>query len=268
MKYIDIHSHIAYGLDDGITNKEDMIQAIQSAKKQDYKAIIMTPHITCGEHDQSYLDLIQSKFEELKAMGNDYGIDVYLGNELLLNEKVYKMILNNSFHTINQSKYVLVEANLRDSSNEVERVFDVCLNELLSKGYVPILAHLERYFKDGIDLDYAQYLIDKGCLIQVNTTSILDEGTYESDYRNAIALLDGHYVHFIASDAHRGKVNDMRVLNMEKAYDKLDKMGFDDDYLYDLMYENGKRIINNEEKEKIVCNQYKKRSIIKKLMYR
>lgn len=44
---------------------------------------------------------------------------------------------------------------------------------MILRGYIPIIAHIERYFHDGIDLDYVQYLKSLGCLIQVNTTSLL-----------------------------------------------------------------------------------------------
>ena len=44
---------------------------------------------------------------------------------------------------------------------------------MILRGYIPIIAHIERYFHDGIDLDYVQYLKSLGCLIKVNTTSLL-----------------------------------------------------------------------------------------------
>lgn len=264
MKYIDIHSHIAYDLDDGINKKEQMIDAIKKAKQQNYQAIVMTPHITCGEKQDAYLEKIKKRYQELKGIASEYQIDIYLGNEVLLNKQLYKMILNQSFYTMNDTKYVLVEADLRKSSDYVVNVFDECLNELLVKGYYVILAHVERYFKKGIDLEYVKYLIDKGCFIQVNTTSILKQG-YESDYDNAIALLDAQLVHFVASDAHRSKESEIRVLNMKDCYEKLMKMKFDKTYIEDLMCNNGEKLIKGE---KIHCKKYKKRSIINKLMFK
>ena len=36
MKYIDLHTHIAYGLDDGATDLEETLGFLQKAKEQNY----------------------------------------------------------------------------------------------------------------------------------------------------------------------------------------------------------------------------------------
>lgn len=117
------------------------------------------------------------------------------------------------------------------------------LNTILSLGYKPIIAHVERYYQDEIDLEYVDYLIQKGCIIQINTTSIISE----SDYKKVQPLLDRQLVHVIASDAHDLK---RRTLNMEKAYQILMKKHYDNSYIEDMMYYHPKIILENRYKTK------------------
>lgn len=47
------------------------------------------------------------------------------------------------------------------------------LYEIQYKKYTPVIAHVERYFKDSLDIERIQDFIDNGYLIQVNATSFL-----------------------------------------------------------------------------------------------
>ena len=49
-----------------------------------------------------------------------------------------------------------------------ERLYDVQF-----KGYTPIIAHVERYFKNGLDIERVNGFIESGCIIQVNASSFL-----------------------------------------------------------------------------------------------
>lgn len=43
-KYIDLHSHIAWGIDDGMPSIENAIRSLESAKKDGIVGICSTPH--------------------------------------------------------------------------------------------------------------------------------------------------------------------------------------------------------------------------------
>jgi protein-tyrosine phosphatase len=76
------------------------------------------------------------------------------------------------------------------------------LDRLLNEGYIPIIAHMERYYNLVPDIEAAKKLHDRGCYIQINTYSVYGESS------NAIRkwtdeLLEAGIVDFIGSDAHR-----------------------------------------------------------------
>ena len=88
MKYIDIHTHIAYDLDDGAKTKEETIKFIEIAKQQNYEAIVLTPHINYNTIHQ-YEEIYQ-RYLEIKQYTNE--IKIYLGNEILINEQMVKLL--------------------------------------------------------------------------------------------------------------------------------------------------------------------------------
>ena len=52
---IDIHSHIVWGIDDGIQSEEEMKEAFQMAKDDGIEIICSTPHITGYQRDDEKL---------------------------------------------------------------------------------------------------------------------------------------------------------------------------------------------------------------------
>ena len=50
-KYIDLHSHIAWGIDDGMPCVEDAVSSLESAKKDGIVGICSTPHFIPGQLD-------------------------------------------------------------------------------------------------------------------------------------------------------------------------------------------------------------------------
>lgn len=47
--FIDLHSHIAWDVDDGIKTKEDAIKALEQAIEDGIMGICSTPHVICGK---------------------------------------------------------------------------------------------------------------------------------------------------------------------------------------------------------------------------
>ena len=251
MKYIDLHTHIAYGLDDGAQDIVETLAFLQKAKEQNYEAIVLTPHMDETQKDK-YEEMYQ-RYLELKQMSD---IDIYLGNEILLNEYSIDLIKSKLFYTINYSKYILIECDLSNSYHHMLDELDNQLNTILSRGYIPVIAHIERYYKDEVDLDYVQYLIQKGCVIQVNTTSIL------ADYKKIQPLLDYQLIQVISSDAHDLK---RRTLNMDEVYQLLKKKHYDSEYIEAMMYHCPKAIIQDEVLPK---KTYQKRNVFYRLWKR
>ena len=77
-----------------------------------------------------------------------------------------------------------------------------CLNSYLEKGWIPIIAHAERYCWTFASVENIRILKDMGCLVQVNYYDLIEEPNH--DIRTcAQELLKAELVDMMGSDAHR-----------------------------------------------------------------
>ena len=73
---------------------------------------------------------------------------------------------------------------------------------LTGKGYLPIIAHPERYFYVQKDMGIAREMMDYGCELQVDAGGLL-AGPWSAEQKTARKLLERGMASYIASDAHR-----------------------------------------------------------------
>lgn len=246
MNFIDIHGHYAWGIDDGIKTYEEASKALHMAKEQGITSIVATPHFVSGvtlSDDQKH---IGERIDDLKILASNYSIQVIQGCELMLNKHSDQALEEGLYFPIEHTKYLLCEYTVTKPTRSFLEHFDDYLRSVRIKGYTPIVAHVERYFHEGIDLDYVQYLMDLGCVIQINTTSILGLGL-PIHSQNVIKLLDANMVHVVATDTHQ--CEGRRVPNMHEAYNALLDKGFAKEYASLLMEVNPLHIIHDEKVE-------------------
>ena len=234
---IDLHSHIIPKIDDGSKSIEDSIAMIKEAKNAGFTDIFLTPH-----YIENYFDLdVQSrkeKFAELREIvkENNIEINLFLGSEIFINPEIDKLYLSNTILTLNNSKYMLIEIPMNDTILYLDDVIE----NLVSIGITPILAHPERYQCVQNDINVCEGLIDKGALFQMNFGSII--GVYGKDVKKtAIKLLKNNYIHFLGSDAHR---KESLYTKIESAKKKIIKI-IGKEKIDILTIENPKHIMNN-----------------------
>ena len=98
---------------------------------------------------------------------------------------------------MNNQKYLLLEFSYTNELDLSEIVFSTKL-----KGYVPIIAHIERY--EYVGLDEAMEIVEAGGLIQVNAASVI--GKHGGRIKKRVKkLLKNNLVSFIASDVHSNR---------------------------------------------------------------
>ena len=241
MEFIDIHGHYAWDIDDGMPNQQDALKALRIAKQNNISTLVATPHVVPGAYTVQDINDIKKRIQQLKKLALNAQITVYEGCEFFLNHDYLSALQNNLFIPIENTQYLLVEFDVRKELGGEEEVEDF-LYEIEMKGYTPIIAHAERYFKQGADLKRIKDFIANGYVIQMNGSSLL--GVHgKTVQKNAFDILDHGLVHIIATDTHRceGK----RIPCMKIVYDKLSKV-YDDQTLKILMHENPLHIINNE----------------------
>lgn len=260
MQYIDIHGHYAWDIDDGIKTREDAIKALKIAKDEHITSIVATPHVIPGRHTKEDIINIRNRITELKKEGKKLDINIYEGCELFLNQDTIEALDKSFFISIENTKYLLCEFDVRKELSDDERKVEDLLYEIELKGYIPVIAHVERYFKKKIDLDRIKEWKDSGYIIQTNSTSLL--GLHgKICQKSAYALIDNGLTDVIATDTHR--CHGHRIPNLDKIKQLLSK-NYEYETVKKLLFDNPEHIIRNEEVESIKV----KKSFIKKIFGR
>lgn len=225
----DLHSHILYGVDDGARVKEDSINMLKTLEKKGVTDVVVTPHYIIGTDYNSNNKVKKSILEELQKETN---IKLYLGNEVYIDNNIYENVLNGNISTINNSRYILIEFPLNYKLDNAKGI----IFDLRNKGFIPIIAHPERYTYMNVD-DFKVY-IDMGCLMQGNIMSLNNKYGYKVN-RRLKKLIKIRYIHFLGTDIH----HDMEF-NLDKLLKKVKGLLSSDEYL-DICENNFKRVVND-----------------------
>ena len=166
-------------------------------------------------------------------------VKVYNGNEVFFTNNLLDLILEKKVCTLADSRYVLVELPLFNNIIPIN-VFDE-FNRLQDAGYIPILAHPERYDFVTKDVNSLVQLIESGVLIQSNIGSI--DGKYgKNAKKNIKKMLKLNMVHFFGTDSHNTTVYDI----YEKSIKSIKKVVKDEELLNKIFVENPNKVLNNE----------------------
>lgn len=239
--FIDLHSHIAWGVDDGIKTKEDAIKALEQAKEDGIMGICSTPHVICGKTDMVAFQNILLRQQELMEIAKEMGVYIYSGAEMFMNIDFLDSLDNGIFQTLNESRYMLVEFDLSRDIHYISYI-DEYLDELFCRGFIPVIAHVERFFPTGLDMEMVENWLEMGCLLQTNRTSLMGfQGKVIQ--RNAHHLIKNRMIHLVASDTHRIVGN--RVEKLSDAYQVVIKLT-NTEYANQLLFQNPLIILNDE----------------------
>lgn len=234
---IDFHSHILPGIDDGSRSIEQTIRMLKEAKEAGFTKIISTSHYIEGYYESDETERIELLNEVQK---NISGIELYLGNEIYITNNMIDLIQNKQASTINNSKYVLFEFPLSAKSmNDKEVVY-----RLIENGFVPVIAHPERYSYVQDNPEYIEELAEMGALFQANYGSII--GMYGKKAEKTLKkLLKNDLIRFFGTDSHR---IDQVYTKMPKILKKLHKV-LSDEEIEEFTVINPQKVLNNEEIE-------------------
>ncbi len=197
--FIDIHTHILPGLDDGPKNLEESIALAKCYTDVGVSQIIATCHYIPGTAWAAASQLILDKIADLQGCLQrlDIPLIIYPGMEIAYHEKLQEHLARQIFLPLGTSNYYLLEPSFTESA---EALF-LCLDQLLTQGRKIILAHPERIpaFREmGSSIDE---LVRQGLKIQVNIGSLLGKFGAASK-QSGFDLIAGKCVHYLASDAH------------------------------------------------------------------
>ena len=197
----DIHCHIVPGVDDGASTKTDVKEMLQMEYDSGVRTLVLTPHYRKGmfeaEKDRVLKHAAYVNYEVQKL---GLCMEVYLGCEYHANSEMIEELKQNPHFRINGGKHVLVEFSSSHSYSKIRG----WIYQLVSSGFVPVIAHVERYDSVVRQIERVGELIELGALIQVSAGSLLGEYGFGMK-RITKKLLKQRWIHFIGSDAHDTK---------------------------------------------------------------
>lgn len=233
--FIDIHNHTLFGVDDGPKDLETAIKMLEEAKTQGAEAIILTPHYRKGMFAYP-AEKIESNFAKLAQATQSLGIRLYLGCEYHVNSDLISNIQSRKCRALAESDYILTEYSWETEYTYIAEQ----TQRLLFCGYIPVIAHVERYQCIRKKPALCVELSNMGALIQINADSVLGKAGFQSK-QFCKKLLSKQWADVIASDAHDLTA---RACHMGECRIWIEKK-YGAEYAEALFVTNPMRIINN-----------------------
>lgn len=236
---IDIHCHLMPSVDDGAKDLEETLAMFENAYTSGVTDIILTPHYikdTKYEINNEQKEKITNILREALRR-TDMDINIYYGNEVYIDNDLVDMIKDKKVATLANSRYVLVELPVNSMDNNAGNVFF----NLRSNGYIPIIAHPERYVYFQKHPEKVMDYIKLGCLLQGDYMSLLGKYGKKAEKTLKILLKNG-VIKFMSSDIHHS-YNDYHIPEAEKRTLKIVK---DENIVNKLFVENPENVINDK----------------------
>jgi tyrosine-protein phosphatase YwqE len=190
--FCDCHTHLLPGVDDGVATIEQSLEVLAYMESQGVSQVWCTPHVM--DDIPNPTELLQKKFEELKTAykGN---IKLNLAAEYMLDSEFEKRLAEGDILKM-WDDVVLVETSTNIPPYNLLNL----LENIMSKGYRPMLAHPERYrYMDVADY---RHLREIGVYYQLNLPSVV--GYYgETAANKALRLLREGSYYAVGSDCHK-----------------------------------------------------------------
>jgi protein-tyrosine phosphatase len=200
-RFVDMHSHLLPGIDDGAKDLDTSIALIQKIAACGIKNIITTPHVL-GDVYPNTPEIIKRALKEVRAAlqeRNITDITIDAAAEYMLDEQFSAILEKDKLLTL-KDNYILVEMSYFNAPiNLYELLFEIQL-----KGYKPVLAHPERYNFYHHDMKQYYKLKTAGCLFQLNLLS-LTEHYGKQVQKTAEKLLQQNMYDFVGTDTHHEK---------------------------------------------------------------
>jgi protein-tyrosine phosphatase len=195
--HIDIHSHLLPGIDDGARTFGDTLRLTQALQDIGISEFITTPHIIQHVWDNTHEQILDKKATTvLELEKNNITVPFKAAAEYLMDDQFVQLFQSNNLLTL-KDNYVLVEMSYINPPIQLYSI----LFDLQVAGYIPVMAHPERYLFYHNDFNEYHKLKRAGCLFQLNLLSVVGY------YGTAIAkiaeqlLQKGMYT-YVGSDVH------------------------------------------------------------------
>ena len=192
--FTDWHCHLLPGVDDGVPTLEESLRLLSCYEVAGIHEVWLTPHIM--EDIPNTPSFLRGRFAELQAAYRG-PIILHLAAEHMLDSLFEERLAQDDLLPLGkEGRHLLVETSYFSPPYGLHNI----LLRIKSKGYIPVLAHPERY----VYMDREEYgqLKQLDIAFQLNLPSLA--GAYGADAkRKAKWLLENRYYQFSGTDTHR-----------------------------------------------------------------
>ncbi|MCM1087049.1 MAG: hypothetical protein NC419_02755 [Muribaculaceae bacterium] len=235
--YIDMHSHILPGVDDGAPDMDTTMKLVSEAYKQGVRRMIATPHYYPG-HMKYPIEHLEKVYQETQSVIKEKYSDftLYSGNEIYYRDEVVEKLNHKRIFTLANTRYILLEFSPGAEYGYITGAVRKCIED----GYYPVLAHTERYDCLWRDTDNIAALIRMGAYMQMNAENF--QGGLFSARKRCLKLIQHGMIHFLGSDCHNMQE---RRPNLEPAFTYL-KPRLSPEQFRQLAIENPAKLLDNQ----------------------
>lgn len=236
--YADLHTHILPGVDDGAADLTTAMQMLSQAYADGTRVLCLTPHFREPYRD-NFTDKLLPIFESLVVAAAEKYPDLVIlpGCEVHYQSDAAKLLSEGQLLTVG-AEHVLLELGWTVSYS----MLTAALDDMLQYGFVPIIAHPERYDIFRRDKDLARQVVDMGALLQLNAGSVTGELGFGIK-RCCHRLLKEGLASIVASDAHGTQ---RRTAQLRRCAEYIAKK-YSPDYAAQLLWETPRAVLGIKE---------------------
>jgi protein-tyrosine phosphatase len=197
----DMHSHVLPGIDDGAPDIATSLQLLHGMYDLGIRTVVATPHIIADlyRNDAVTINTALDKVKEAVA-GAGLEMEISAAAEYMLDDYFVRLLRNGTPLLKIHDNIILTEQSYASPTDNLQEI----AFEIMTNGYLPIMAHPERYFYYHTNYDAYDRLKDLGFLLQVNLLSLT--GYYGKPVAKvAKYLFEEGMVDFVGTDMHHTK---------------------------------------------------------------
>jgi len=206
--FIDFHSHLIPGVDDGSATPEQSVESLRAFAAQGAATVLTTPHFDAsltkmpvalaarlGVFDAGWAQLVAAREAALAAEPGLVLPEIKRGVELMLDDP--DPDLSDDRIRLAGGAFVLCEFPAMQLPPNAEWA----MHNLRQKGWRPVIAHPERYRNHDTRLSVLSRCRAAGAHLQVNAGSLIGQHGSRAQMV-AFALLQAGWVDYLSSDYH------------------------------------------------------------------
>lgn len=200
----DVHSHVVPGIDDGSPAVDRSLELLGRMSQWGITRVIPTPHVTEDTFENTPSTILPAWTaldDALKdAPGDGIGVELRPpAAEYRVDNFFIRQLDEGNVRPLS-GQYLLIE----NGFHQEPWGFDDIVFDLRNRGYIPVLAHPERYFYYHSPADAYRRIASHDLLLQCNILSLA--GYYGNDVRRvARRLVDDGLVSFLGTDLHHAR---------------------------------------------------------------